>query len=97
MPRKLVYAAWNESFPDGKSRVIQSETQISHPFVEVTRMNLLFGDRMIWGETVDAAFNRIAQPIAEKFLVSPTAMRIRLEMLGLLLRQVPQQYRLTGA
>ncbi len=97
MPRKLVFAAWNESFPDGNSRVVETETPISHPFVEVTRMNLLFGDRIVWGEAVDAAFNRIAQPLAEKFLVSPTAMRIRLEKLGLLLRQVPQQQHLAGA
>ena len=87
----------SESFPDGKSRVVKPETPISHPFIEVTRMNLLFGDRTIWGETVDAALNRIAQPLAEKFLVSPTAMRIRLEKLGLLLREVPHQQLLAGA
>jgi len=91
MPRKLVFAAWNECFPDGKPRVVKPNTPISHSFIEVTRMNLLFGDRPIWTETVDAALNRIAQPLAERFLVSPTAMRIRLEKLGLLLREVPYQ------
>jgi len=96
MPRELVFAVWNENFPDGKSRVVETESPISHPFIEVTRMSLLFGDHTMWRETADAALNRIAQPLAAKFLVSPIAMRIRLEKLGLLLREVPQQHLLAG-
>ena len=37
------------------------------------------------------ALELFARPFAEQFLVSPTAMRIRLEKLGLLLRDVPRQ------
>jgi hypothetical protein len=40
--------------------------------------------------------DRIARPLAEQFLVSPIAMRIRLEKLGLLHREVPHQRILAG-
>ena len=39
----------------------------------------------------DALFENVAKPIAWQFGVSPPAMRIRLEKLGLLLREAPQQ------
>ena len=37
------------------------------------------------------AMEHFARPFAEQFLVSPVAMRIRLERLGLLHREVPRQ------
>ena len=39
----------------------------------------------------DEAMNEFVRPFAEKFLVSMIAMRIRLERLGLLHREVPRQ------
>ena len=69
MPRKLVFAAWEEAFPDRKQRVLQPSEPIDHPFVEIARFE---------------ALESFAKPFAEKFLVSPIAMRIRLERLGLL-------------
>ena len=39
----------------------------------------------------DALFESVAEPIARRFGVSRTAMRIRLEKLGLLHRTVPLQ------
>jgi hypothetical protein len=39
----------------------------------------------------DALFENVAKPIARRFGVSPAAMRIRLEGLGLLLREAPKQ------
>ena len=95
MPRKLVFAAWDEMFPDRKQRVIQPSSPVSHPFVEVPLTQWeFFGED--GSETVDQAFDRIARPLAEKFLVSPIAMRIRLEKLGLLLREVPHQHFFAG-
>ena len=47
-------------------------------------------------ETDDQALDRFAPPFAEEFLVSPIAMRIRLEKLGLLHREVPLQRLLAG-
>ena len=95
MPRKLVFAAWDEVFPDRKPRVLRPRTPISHPFVEFPRLDHRIGD-IDCSETDDEAFDRIARPFAEKFLVSPIAMRIRLEKLGLLHREVPRQRILGG-
>ncbi len=44
----------------------------------------------------DALFEQIARPIRRRFVVSPIAMRIRLEKLGLLLREVPRQQLASG-
>jgi Zn-dependent peptidase ImmA (M78 family) len=82
MPRKLVFAAWDEAFPDRKQRVLQPETPIDHPFVEIARD---------FDESEDQVLEQFAKPFAERFLVSPIAMRIRLERLGLLHRVVPRQ------
>jgi hypothetical protein len=95
MPRKLVFAAWDAMFPDRKQRVLQPRTPISHTYVEIPRIGCPIGD-IDCSETDDEALDRIARPLAETFLVSPIAMRIRLEKLGLLLREVPHQRVLAG-
>jgi Zn-dependent peptidase ImmA (M78 family) len=96
MPRKLVFAAWDAMFPDRKQRVLQPWTPIPHPYVEIPRINYRVGD-LECSEPDDDALDRIARPFAERFLVSPIAMRIRLEKLGLLLREVPHQRFLPAA
>jgi Zn-dependent peptidase ImmA (M78 family) len=90
MPRKLIFAAWDEAFPDRKQRVLQPFEPIDHPFVEIAR----FESRIpgaVFTESDVQALESLAKPFAEKFLVSPIAMRIRLEKLGLLHRTVPLQ------
>jgi hypothetical protein len=87
-PRKLVFVAWDEAFPDRKQRVLQPSEPIDHPFVEIAR----FESRIpgaAFTESNDQALECFAKPFAEKFLVSRIAMRIRLERLGLLHRAVP--------
>ena len=95
MPRKLVMAAWDEMFPDRKPRVIAPTVPVEHPFVEVRRVECRIGD-FDCSETDDNVLDGIARPLAEQFLVSPIAMRIRLEKLGLLHRAVPHQRILAG-
>ena len=95
MPRKLVFAAWDEAFPDRKQRVLQPATPIEHPFVEIARFECRIPGAE-FTETDDQALDNFAKPFAEKFLVSPIAMRIRLERLGLLHRTVPLQRLLTN-
>jgi Zn-dependent peptidase ImmA (M78 family) len=82
MPRKMIFSAWDEAFPDRKQRVLQPATPIDHPFVEIVRD---------FDESDDRALEHFGKPFAERFLVSPIAMRIRLERLGLLHRVVPRQ------
>jgi hypothetical protein len=90
MPRKLVFAAWNEVFPDRKQRVLQPRTPTPHPFIEIPRTDCRIGNNGS-PEADNKALDRIARPLAGRFLVSVIAMRIRLEKLGLLLREVPHQ------
>lgn len=90
MPRKLVFAAWDEAFPDRKQRVLQPTTPIDHPFVEIARLACRIPGAE-FTESDDQALDAFAKPFAERFLVSPIAMRIRLERLGLLHRTVPLQ------
>jgi hypothetical protein len=95
MPRKFVMTAWDEMFPDRKPRVLRPRTPINHPFVEVPRLDYRIGN-LRGSETEDDLLDRIARPLAGRFLVSAIAMRIRLEKLGLLLREVPHQRILAG-
>ena len=95
MPRTLVFSAWDEMFPHPKQRVIQPSAAVSHPFVEVPRVDCRIGN-LDCSETVEDVLDRIARPLAELFLVSPIAMRTRLEKLGLLFREVPHQRILMG-
>jgi hypothetical protein len=90
MPRKLVFAAWDEAFPDRKQRVLQPSEPIDHPFVEIARFESRIPGAP-FPESDDQALESFAKPFADKFLVSSVAMRIRLEKLGLLYRTVPLQ------
>jgi Zn-dependent peptidase ImmA (M78 family) len=95
MPRKLVLAAWEEMFPDRKPRVIAPAVPVEHPFVEIARVECRIPGAE-FKEADDNMLDRVARPLAEHFLVSPTAMRIRLEKLGLLHRTVPHQRIIAG-
>jgi hypothetical protein len=97
MPRKLVVAAWREMFPDGKPRVVQPDIRVKHSFVEIELDRWKFLKEERWIEPVDVALERVVRPLAEKFLVSPIAMRIRLEKLRLLHRKVPHQHLFASA
>ena len=97
MPRKMVFAVWDEFFPDRKQRVLQPKTQIGHAFVEIPKYGFHLSGRILECETDDEALERFCKPLADRFLVSPIAMRIRLEKLGLLHRSVPLQRLLAGS
>jgi hypothetical protein len=94
MPRKMVFATWDEAFPDRKQRVLQPAMPIDHPFVEIDRLRCGTSGTYFTGDD-DVVLEHFAKPFAERFLVSPIAMRIRLEKLGLLHRVVPRQRLLT--
>ena len=96
MPRKMVFVVWDEFFPDRKPRVLQPKTSIEHSFVEIPKYSFQLSGQLLECETDDEALERFCKPLAELFLVSPIAMRIRLEKLGLLHRTVPLQRLLAG-
>jgi hypothetical protein len=68
---------------------------IEHPFVEIDRLRCGKSGSFFTGND-DVVLEHFAQPFAERFLVSQIAMRIRLEKLGLLHREVPRQRVLSG-
>lgn len=94
MPSKLVFAAWNEMFPDRKPRIMDRSKRAKIAMIADAEERDFEAGVEEWEN--DLAMDGIARPFAEKFLVSPMAMRIRLEKLGLLLREVPHQRVLTG-
>ncbi|MBA3326326.1 MAG: ImmA/IrrE family metallo-endopeptidase [Rhodobacteraceae bacterium] len=96
MPRKMIFAAWDEFFPDRKQRVLQPEHQVEHGFVEVPKYRFVIGSQVVECETDNDALERFCWPLAERFTVSPIAISIRLEKLGLLHRVAPLQRLLAG-
>ena len=88
MPRPMIVAAWDDRFPDQQRRVLQPRRPVDQPFVDVARGTASCGeaDRRARDEQ---DLERFCRPLARRFAVSPIAMRIRLEKLGLLRRAVP--------
>ena len=87
---QLVFAAWDEAFPDRKQWVLQPAEPMDHPFVEIARFECRIPGAD-FTENDDRALDSFAKPFAEKLIVSPIAMCIRLEKLGLLHHMVPLQ------
>jgi Zn-dependent peptidase ImmA (M78 family) len=85
MPRSMVLAAWDEVCPDRQPRVLKPAPPGLFALVEFDREALVTRG-VLETESDDQALTRIARPFAIKFRVSPVAMRIRLERLGLLRR-----------
>jgi len=83
MPRRLVQAAWNAAFADGRPRAFKSSIRLGLEAVPIEehRPDL---DKAEASET--SLLDRFVDPFAREFAVSPTAMRVRLERLGLVLR-----------
>ena len=90
MPRKMIFAVWDKFFPDRKPRVLQPQTPTVHSFVDIPRAHTSIAGFDI-SESENEVLERFCKPLAEDFGVSPIAMRIRLEKLGLLHRAVPSQ------
>jgi Zn-dependent peptidase ImmA (M78 family) len=94
MPRKLVIEAWRGRFGNTNARILKRKNRITLPADvndEVAAVLLSFDQ-----QRDDEAMNEFVRPFAAKFLVSMVAMRIRLERLGLLHREVPRQQSLAA-
>lgn len=86
MPRRLVQAAWIAAFADGRPRALRSSigAGLAAVPIEDHRPDL---DDAEASET--SLLDRFVDPFAREFAVSPKAMRVRLERLGLVLRGAP--------
>jgi Zn-dependent peptidase ImmA (M78 family) len=96
MPRKLVFQAWRDRFGNDHPRGLRRKDGT----VDVDEIIRMLPNFVAVPVVISHSFDRacddqllkhIARPFAEQFLVSPIAMRIRLERLGLLHREVPRQ------
>ena len=94
MPRGLVFAAWDERFPDCRCHVMDRSRRDAIGLIADAeeRQDQLNVEEWETGLAMEAR----ARPFAEMFLVSPHAMRIRLETLNLLLREAPKQQVFAG-
>ena len=89
MPRKLIIQAWRDRFGNDHPRVLRRRDRIvTLSDVDET---IAAAVRSFDQGRDDEVLEHCARPFAEQFMVSPIAMRIRLERLGLLHREVPRQ------
>jgi hypothetical protein len=94
MPRRRVHDEWKECL--GRTRPLLLSDLRPNGKVMMRAQSMIYEQgRNEAGAGDDALFEEVAKPIARRFGVSPQAMRLRLEKLGLLLRQAPQPALLT--
>lgn len=95
MPKNLLISDWQERFGNTKARILKRRNHLTLPAGandEIATALRSFGQ-----QRDDDALNEFVRPFAERFLVSMVAMRIRLERIGLLHREVPRQRSFTAA
>jgi Zn-dependent peptidase ImmA (M78 family) len=95
MPRRLVHAEWHQRL--GRTKPLLLSDLRPNRAVLMRAETLIREQAKGEAEAVDdALFENVAERIARRFGVSRTAMRIRLEKLGLLLRAEPRQQPIKG-
>ena len=101
MPRKLVFRAWKREFGDFEPKEVVEAgggpEDYEREIEEIDPEDKQFLEKLPSPrDPAEMLAEEVARPLAEQFVVSPIAMRIRLEMLGLLIREVPLR-RIIGA
>jgi hypothetical protein len=95
MPRRLVHAEWQDRL--GRTKPLLLSDLRPNEKVMLRAGTLIHEQgRGEVNEVDDALFESVAEPIARRFGVSRAAMRVRLEKLGLLLREEPKQRSMEG-
>ena len=90
MPRRRVLDEWQQCL--GRTRPLLLSDLRPNGRVMMRARTMIYEHGRSETEAMDdALFEEVAKPIARRFGVSAPAMRIRLEKLGLLLRQAPRQ------
>jgi Zn-dependent peptidase ImmA (M78 family) len=94
MPRSRVFGVWHQRFGNTNARILKRKGRLSAD--EIGDSDVRAGMESYEQSRDDQILEEFARPFAKRFNVSPTAMRIRLEKLGLLLRDQPRQRSLTA-
>jgi hypothetical protein len=90
MPRRRVHDEWKECL--GRTRpLLLSDIRPDRHVMMRAQTSICEQGRNKTASLDDVPFENVAKPIARRFGVSPAAMRIRLERMGLLLREAPRQ------
>jgi hypothetical protein len=89
MPRHHVHNEWRECL--GRNRPLLLSGLRPNDRVMMRAQTMIYERGRNETGADDALFEEVTKPIARRFGVSAPAMRIRLEKLGLLLRQIPPQ------
>ena len=89
MPKAMVLAAWCERVGNRTPRVSKPRNRIAIPQNASPKMRSVFEG--IERQRDEELIRDLVRPFAREFQVSLTAMRIRLEKLGLLVREEPRQ------
>jgi|SRR6516225_5419519 Zn-dependent peptidase ImmA (M78 family) len=89
MPKNLVVDAWRERFGDTNPRLLRRKNHIALP--DCVSDEIAAALHSFERQSDDDFMNEFVRPFAKKFLVSMVAMRIRLEKLGILRREIPAQ------
>jgi Zn-dependent peptidase ImmA (M78 family) len=89
MPKSLLISAWRERFGNTNARVLKHKNGLC--FATVANDEFATALRSFNQQRDDEALNEFVRPFADKFQVSMVSMRIRLERIGLLHREVPRQ------
>jgi Zn-dependent peptidase ImmA (M78 family) len=92
MPKAMVVAAWRERFGNANPRILQRKNRFALPGDAGDELTAAI--RSYEQQRDNEALQEFVRPFAERFKVSAAAMRIRLERLGLLRREVPRQWSL---
>jgi Zn-dependent peptidase ImmA (M78 family) len=91
MPRKLVAEAWRNEFGNDNPRVLRRNDREAIVLCDIEEEMAMVGDKVDRARSIFILERCLLRPLAKQFLVSPVAMRIRLEKLGLLYREAPQR------
>lgn len=89
MPRELLLTAWRERFGNVDPRIVRMKNRMVLPADSVDP--IILACRKMHQQFDDEALESFVGPFAQRFKVSPVAMRIRLEKLNLLHRETPRQ------
>jgi len=91
MPSGLVRDAWRDHFGDAMSRSLKNEMIPERSVAGASNSELVNAMNEADRRVDDGRLEEIVRPLADRCIVSPIAMRIRLEKLGLVVRENQQQ------
>ena len=89
IPKNLLIASWQKRFGNTHARILKQKSRFLPP--DNANDEIACTIRSFYQQRDDEALNEFVRPFANTFQTSMVAMRVRLEKIGLLHREVPRQ------